>query len=188
MADSLPDGMSDADPPPETPKPLPQPPVPRTERLADETTPVAVEFSRFSQADLANFGWLMQRLGEHYRHIHTTTWAGRLRMYMGDNGHLFIRTKNAVLLATMARDPMGTEPYVLPIWCFHSMREFASGTGAGSSGERESIALLREAARWGGRAGAKEMRCSTMVCDTPVDRLERLLEAEKREELVVRIR
>lgn len=189
LADKLPEGLSDADPPPE-PKvlKLPEPPAPAVERPADEKIPVVAEIARVSTADIPQLKWLMGRLIERFPTVAPEVWPGRLRLYTVDNAYLFVKTAHAALLATMARDPLSGSVFVVPLFCFHTDLSAEGSNIQDSQGERETVQLMREAARWGKRAGAAEVRDLGNHCDVTPGRLLAFLSIEKREQLVMVIR
>jgi hypothetical protein len=134
--------------------------------------------------------WLIDRLKQEFPHVPHPTWLGRLRGFTTDNSYLFVCSERAVLLATVARDPFATRPYVLPLFLFHTTRGPEGGNLAGSDGEREAIGLLREAARWGKQMGASELRHVAEHSDVPAGSIMHLLQAqwlhaERRDEIVL---
>lgn len=187
MADALPDGLSEANPPPEglkLPEPLHRVGPPRP---ADETMPAFGPIVRVSQGALAQMGWLTTRLMLRFPHIGQPQWAGRMRMYMVDNAYLFIRSEHAAALATVVRDPLRPKAYVQLLFCMHSEQEKSSEDR--EVGERECVLLLREIVRWAKTLGADEVHRLSDFCDLSPSKIEKSLAGgEKREEVIVRIR
>jgi hypothetical protein len=187
MADALPDGLSEANPPPpglKLPEPLPRVGPPRP---ADETMPAFGPIERVNQGTLAQMGWLTTRLMLRFPHIAEHQWSGRLRMYMVDNAYLFIRSAHAAALATVVRDPFRAKAQVQLLFCMHS--EHGNGAEERAVGERHCILLLREVLRWAKTLGADEIHRLADCCDLSPSKIENALAgAERRDEIVVRIR
>jgi hypothetical protein len=184
MADALPEGLTEADPPPEglkLPPPLPGPPRP-----ADETMPAFGPITRVNQADLAQMAWLTTRLMLHFPHIPPNHWSGRLYMYMADNAYLFVRSGHAAALATVVRDVFRPKPQVQLLFCLHSEQE---KTGEDKQvGASECVLLLREILRWAKTLGADEVYRLNEFCDVMPSVIEKLPGGERRDEIIVRIR
>ena len=187
MADHLPDGLSEADPPPEglkLPEPLPRVGPPRP---ADETIPAFGPITRVNLAALAQMGWLTTRLMLRFPHIAEPQWSGRMRMYMVDNAYLFVRSEHAAALATVVRDPFRPKAYVQLLFCMHS--EHGNSSEERELGERECVQLLREIVRWAKTLGADEIHRLSEFCDLAPSAIVRGISgSEKREEIIVRIR
>ena len=187
MADGLPDGLSEANPPPEglkLPEPLPRVGPPRP---ADETMPAFGPIERVGQGALAQMGWLTTRLMLRFPHIAAHQWSGRLRMYMVDNAYLFVRSEHAAALATVARDAFRPKAYVQLLFCMHS--EHGNSSEEREVGERECILLLRDVVRWAKTLGADEVHRLSEFCDLAPSKIERGISgSEKREDIIVRIR
>lgn len=184
LADALPAGLSEANPPPEgLLKPPPLPEMPR--RPADETMPAFGAIQRVNLADLTHLGWLSTRLVLRFPHIAEGQWLGRLRLYMIDNAYLFIRTGQAAALAMVVRDAFKPKPDVSVLFCIHSEASKPEREGA----ERDCVLLMREIVRWAKMLNAEEVRGLTDFCDlNPSELLREVSSSERREELVVRIR
>lgn len=186
MADALPEGLSEANPPAQglkMPPPLPVLPP----RPADETMPAFGPVIRVNLADLAHMGWLSTRLVLRYPHIAEGQWLGRLRMYMMDNAYLFVRSGQAAALAMVVRDAFRPKPYVSVLFCMHS--EASKPAKERESAERDCVLLLREVVRWSKTLAAEEIRGLSDFCDlSPSEILREVSSSERRDEIVVRIR
>jgi hypothetical protein len=179
MADDLPEGLSEANPPPEglkLPPPLPGPPRP-----ADETMPAFGPIERVSQGALNQMGWLTTRLMLRFPHIAQHQWSGRLRMHMADNAYLFVRSEHAAALATVLRDAFRLKPQVQLLFCMHSDEDKEVG-------ERECLLLLREIVRWAKTLGADEVQRLSENCDVMPSVIAKLPGGERRDEIIVRVR
>jgi hypothetical protein len=188
MAESLPAGLSEApmpEPPQELRMPPPTPPLVR--RPEDETTPAFGKITRVNDADLMKMEWLIPRLCEHFPDISANAWHSRLRIYMHENGYLFVRNERAVALAYVARDLFSTKPYVAPIFVVHADRDRPTVDDEG--GALDAIRLFREIVRWAKGLGATEVRNCQAHSDVPPGRIrEQITGGDRREEIFIRLK
>jgi hypothetical protein len=193
MADSLPEGMTDDGVERQTPDQvlkLPEPTVFNRPRAADEEIPAFVNVSRVTLADQPKLTWLVARLLHRFPHVVGMDWFARLRAFMMDNAYFFMKTENAVLLATTARDPFAAYPYVWPIFLLERERGPEGGHLKDSQSEKDSIALMRELMRWGKHHRATEIRCISGigVSDLPMGVLVNTLRADRFDGFVITIK
>ena len=154
MADKLPEGISeDANAPRPEPLKLPEPTVLIKPRQPDEEVPAFAATTRVSLADQPGLTWLVARLSEYFPQIPPSSWYPRLRAFAMDSAYFFMRSDNAVLLATIARDPLDSKPWVWPLFLIEKERGPEGGHLFGSQAEKDSIALMRELGRWGQHQG-----------------------------------
>jgi len=186
MADGLPEGMTDADPPVDQGLKLPDPLRVGPPRPADETMPAFGPIARVNLGALNQLGWLTTRLMQRFPHIAEHQWSGRLRMYIVDNAFQFICSEHAAALATVVRDPFRPKAYVQLLFCMHS--EQGQPTEEKAVGERECLLLLREIVRWAKMLGADEVHRLNEFCDLAPSMLDKITGSERREEIIVRIR
>ena len=183
MEETLPPGITEAPiPDPEVPLKVPEPTVMHQAqslgvRPADETEPAFGTVTRFKEADLVELWWLRPVLERLFPRVSPNQWFSKLRSFMNQNNYLFIRNEHAVALAHLAHDEFGTDPYVMPIFVVND-----------EGYRNEALKLWRAMARWGKLAGASEVRDMTRHTDVIVSDLLRVPGAEKREEIVARLK
>lgn len=187
MADGLPEGLSEA-PMPEPPQEikLPPPTSLMRERQPDETVPAFGPITRVTDNDLIHMPWIISRLREHFPHIGPNSWFSRLRVYMHDNGYLFVRNERAVALAYVARELFDERPWVAPIFVLHADRDRPTAEDEG--GARDAVALIREIVRWAKTMGASEVRNVQVHCDIPPGRLQHSAGGDRRDEIFIRLK
>jgi hypothetical protein len=187
MAASLPDGLSEAPmPEPRQEIKLPPPTVIMHERQPDETVPAFANIRRMTEADLTQMPWLITRLKEHWPDVALNSWYSRLRVYMHDNGYLFVRNDRAVALAFVARNLFDLRPWVAPVFVLHADRDRPIAEDEG--GAKDAIALVREIVRWAKTMGASEVRDLQIHCDISPGRLQHLVSGERRDEIFVKLK
>lgn len=111
----------------------------------------------FNLADLTGIGaWLIPRLREKYPSKNDGQLLGWLRGLIPDNGNLFLRTANAVILARCEQDFFATSPVAVERFVLASAPEFVE----------EAQALYDDMERWALRIGASEMQVN-VFSDVP---------------------
>ena len=190
MADDLPEGVSEEPQAPPEPLKMPEPTVLIKPRQPDEEVPAFGAITRVSLADQPSLTWLVARLTEYFPGIPVASWYPRMRAFAMDSSYFFSRTDHAVLLATLARDPLDAKAWAWPLFLIEKERGPEGGHLGGSQAEKDAIQLMRELARWGQHQGASEIRWIATVgrTDLPMNVYIQNLRAEKREELVIKIR
>lgn len=187
VADAAPEGLSEAAIPDPTPEiKLPPPTTFKHERQPDETIPAFTKIRRVNDADLTAMPWLLDRLKEHWPNVAPNTWYSRLRVYMHDNGYLFVRNDRAIALAFVARDLFDRKPWVAPVFILHADRGKPNAEDEG--GRSDAIALVREIVRWARTLGATEVRDVHRHCDLPPSDIEKKASGEDLHTIFIRLK
>ena len=156
VADAAPEGLSEAPTPDPTPEIKLPPPTLFRERQPDEVIPAFTKIRRVNDADLTTIPWLLDRLKEHWPRVAPNAWYSRLRVYMHDNGYLFVRNDKAIALAFVARDLFDEKPWVSPVFVLYGDK--GKPVAEAEGGEAEAVQLVREIIRWARTLGATEVR------------------------------
>lgn len=120
---------------------LPEATSPAIPPIADEKMPTV---RPFGMVDIGTHApWLVEKLREWYPHLNQANIVGWLRMLMGNNECMFLRTDHAAGLVMIMHEPMSA---------VFSVREVWSVVQPGFESEAE--AMLKEYFRWSKLHGA----------------------------------
>lgn len=146
--------------------------TPESEQF-DTTTPVDTTVVPFTMRDMAKWGpWLLYRLTEFWPHLHELNYAGRLSQLMGDNDVLFLRTRRAIILATVSRETLETRPNCQVSFIFKHHP-------ASDEEDKDVRILLRQLDLWACSKGVRHIRIMNKVrCDLNWSRLKDALHGE----------
>ena len=182
LYDDLPEGITDADPPPE-PLKRPEPIELFKPRQPDELMPAITRLWRVGLNDLSQLGWLIERLMRKSPHVQPHMWQGTLMSFMADNAYFFQRSEKAVGLARIVSGPFAPT-YVEPLFLLHTDLGTEGGSQRGSQGEKDSIAIIRAMAEWGRHQGTSKMRRLNYFTDLSASVfMNDLRKAEKRDDV-----
>lgn len=151
----------------------PEPPPAETGEM-DTKTPIDVSVIPFSQIHIAKWGpWLLARLQQHFSMFAPLNYIGILSHHMGSNHSLFIRSRYAILLAVISREPFEPRPYVDLVFCFKHVPEKPEQ-------DKDARLLFRRMDEWARSHGALEIRIlHPERCDLSFSRSKESLGAEE---------
>ena len=169
---------------------LPEPTVLIKPRQPDEEIPAFGAIRRVTYADQPQLTWVAARLTARSPTMAPDKWFNMLRGFMTNSAYFFQMSDHAVLLGQIALAPMSGRRFVAPLFLFEKERGAEGGHIGGSQSEKDALGLMRELASWGRHQGADEIRWidGGGMFDLPIGVVTHRLGAEKRDEIVVRIR
>jgi len=119
----------------------------------DTTSPAFGEITRFTAADIPTWGeWLLARIQERFPQWNRASMHGRLMGFISSNQFMFVKTGEAVGLATVAHEPMDSTPFVREVFLFMT----------GDDAKKDAIKIMKEFERWAKTIRAK--RLDLWVC------------------------
>ena len=114
----------------------------------DTTTPAFGEITPFTAADIPVWGeWLLARIQETWPFWDQASLHGRLMGFSSSNQFLFVKTGEAVGLATVAHEPMDSTPFVREVFLFITNPD----------AKKDGLKIITEFKRWAKNIRAKRL-------------------------------